>query len=421
MLPNESGVNLQNPTSPLARLFVDDARRAEFQGAVFSGIGHYPIIDSMTSYGALELAFSMQKPNPVIERSLCDDLRECLRQAIPAPNASDGFNAYVGMLGALYASEYKVILIDEPEAFLHPALARTLGKQIALQAKERHVYIATHSSEFLMGAVEAGVPVRILRLQFQDGIAASCLLDSSELRSFMHDPLLRSANVLAGLFSRSVIVSEADTDRAFYQEINTRLLTSRDARGIENALFLNAQNKQTVPRIVRLLRKMGVPAAGIVDLDVVSDGGTNWSRQMDAAGVPRAMRASLEAARVETFRNLRRVGEGDGKDYKRHGGISLLKGGERDAAETFFGDLARYGLFVVPIGEVEGWLPKLEISRAKHSWLHQIFEKMGTEPADVNYLRPGEGDVWDFIGECRGWLSDPERKGMDALDFPEDS
>lgn len=423
MLPDEQNANLQNPSTPLARLFVDNKRRASFQKAVFEGIGHYPVIDSMENFGTLKLAFSTEKPISDVERSLNDNYRKFLKKCISAPNASDGFNAYVGMLGTLHATDHKTILIDEPEAFLHPALARTLGKQIAKRSQGKHVYIATHSAEFLMGAVEAGVPVRIIRLQYQNNAATACLLDSDELKIFMHDPLLRSANVLSGLFSRSVVVTEADTDRAFYQEINTRLLSRRDARGIENALFLNAQNKQTVPRIVGLLRKMGVPCAGVVDLDVVSEGGTNWTNQATSIGIPVAMRTSVEASRRSTFDSLKAVSkDNDKKEYKRNGGINLLEGGEKEAAEAFLSVLGKYGLFVVPTGEIESWLPDLDIPRAKYTWLRQIFEKMGTDPMETGYVNPSEGDVWDFIGSLQAWLNNQARKGMEPTrTIPDDS
>ena len=134
MLPDERGASLNSPVGPLAKLFVDNDRRAVFQAAVYEGIGHYPVIDSVSVYGTMKLAFSKKKPDSVAERSLSEDFVSYIENSIPAEQASDGFNAYVGMLGALFSSDYKAILIDEPEAFLHPALARTLGKQIA---KER--------------------------------------------------------------------------------------------------------------------------------------------------------------------------------------------------------------------------------------------------------------------------------------------
>lgn len=296
---------------------------------------------------------------------------------------------------------------------MHPPLARALGKQIAEQARERNIYVATHSAHFLMGAVESGVRVRVVRLQYQDDAATACMLDSNDLKQFMTDPLLRSSNVLSGLFAKSVVVTEADTDRAFYQEVNTRLLSEGKGRGIENAVFLNAQNKQTVPRIVGLLRKMGVPAAGIVDLDVVAEGRTPWAKQMEGIGVPNAMRSSLESLRKTTFDHLKNASTNPAKKgYKTEGGTALLSGQNKEAADSLFSQLATYGLFVVPNGEIEAWLSTLDISRSKHSWLRQVFGKMGSDPDSADYLHPTNGDVWDFIAACNTWLIHTRRKGM---------
>jgi hypothetical protein len=76
------------------------------------------------------------------------------------------------------------------------------------------------------------------------------------------------------LFFEAVIVCEADSDRAFYQEINERLLAEFDNRGMNNCLFINAQNKQTVWDIVKPLRELGIPTIGIVDIDVLKEGGS---------------------------------------------------------------------------------------------------------------------------------------------------
>jgi AAA15 family ATPase/GTPase len=44
-------------------------------------------------------------------------------------DASDGVKAFIGILSELIAGDPKVILVDEPEAFLHPSLATTLGNE----------------------------------------------------------------------------------------------------------------------------------------------------------------------------------------------------------------------------------------------------------------------------------------------------
>ena len=121
----------------------------------------------------------------------------------------------------------------------------------------------------------------------------------------MRNPLLRSIGVLNALFYNAVIVTEADADRAFYQEINERLLLAKDPRGIDGCLFLNAQNKQTVWDIVRPLRELGIPAAGIVDIDVLKDGGAVWAKPMSGAFVPALSHASLGTERGPALQQFR--------------------------------------------------------------------------------------------------------------------
>ena len=117
MLPAESGANLQAPEQPLTKLFVDDARRCLFQSAVFAGIGQYPVLDSVRPFGAFSLAFASEKPDPAVERGLGPETLRVFEKTLQREAASDGFNACVGMLGALYASDYKAILIDEGDVW----------------------------------------------------------------------------------------------------------------------------------------------------------------------------------------------------------------------------------------------------------------------------------------------------------------
>ena len=65
---------------------------------------------------------------------------------------------------------------------------------------------------------------------------------------------------------------ERGTRIALYQEINLRLL-SNGGEGADSCLFLNAQNKQTEKKIIAPLRKMGIPAAAIVDIDILKKNG----------------------------------------------------------------------------------------------------------------------------------------------------
>lgn len=115
-------------------------------------------------------------------------------------------------------------------------------------------------------------------------------------------------------------------------------------------MFLNAQNKQTVWDIVKPLRDLGIPAVGIVDIDVIKEGGVNWNKVLDGIYIPERNKSSFRTNRE----NL--VNAFDGKDFKRSGGINLLTKEDQEFCSNFFDNLMEYGSFVVPIGEVENWL-----------------------------------------------------------------
>jgi hypothetical protein len=97
---------------------------------------------------------------------------------------------------------------------------------------------------------------------------------------------------------------------------------------------------------------------------------------------------------------------------KRDGGINLLAGQDKEAAENLLGQLAEYGAFVVHGGELESWLKPLGATGHSPGWLISIFEKMGDDPSTPGYVGPGNGDVWAFIGAIKAWISNPLRKGI---------
>jgi predicted ATPase len=399
--------DLKNPQTQLARLLTDDTKREKLRQTIYEATGLYFVIDH---FEGSKLKIRYGNTPPPSERSMEDETLEYMRNARGIENVSDGVKAYTGILLQLHAGNPNVIIIDEPEAFLHPSLARKLGKEIATGAatEGKHVFVSTHSSEFLMGAILSGAKVNIIRLTYEGDVGTARLLPSEELTNLMQDPLLRSVGVLSGLFYNHVIIGEADADRAFYQEINERLLSKNDARGVPHTLFLNAKGKDTIYRIIEPLRKLGIPSAVITDIDIVKNGGQEWTRLLSACNIPPSEHQSLGTRRTNILGFLNNTNS----EYKTSGGIELLSGSEREAADNLFDDLAKYGLFVVRRGEVEAWLSDLSVSRAKHTWLRSIFEKMGSDPSQPAYVTPGSGDVWAFIEQLRTWLIDPRRRGI---------
>jgi hypothetical protein len=292
-------------------------------------------------------------------------------------------------------------------------LTRKLGKRLTQLASDRgaNVLASTHSPEFLMGCVQSGKRVNVVRLTWRAGVATARLLRADKLDAMMRDPLLRSTGVLGALFHEGAIVCEADADRVFYAEVNERLLASR-AGGADGCVFLNAQNKQTIRRILRPLREMGIPAVAIVDLDLLK-GREDFRDLLKAAFVPPVFYEPWEEIRNRLDQKLR------GDAYKR-GGIYVAPRETRTMGEELLSSLAEYGLFVVPTGELECWLPELEVGGHGPEWLTAVFQKMGVDPTSPDYQRPNRGGVWKFMQRVAAWIADPRRRGMAEEVIPTD-
>ena len=410
LVSSQNAGDLQGePINSFSKLFKDQVLMSKVRDVIYGAFRKYLVIDP-TNLGNLRLRLSEEEPKDGLDKSLTDEAMAFHKNAILVEDASDGVKAFIGIIISLIAGESDFILVDEPEAFLHPTLSYKLGKEItSILSNDKRLFVATHSADFLMGCVQSNVGINIVRLTYGTQGATARILTQDKLKPLMQNPLLRSIGVFNALFYNAVVVTEADADRAFYQEINERLLKEKDPRGIEGCLFLNAQNKQTVWDIVKPLRELGIPAVGIVDIDVIKEGGEVWNKVLNGIYLPDLSHDSYRTNRSKLKQVFDKISE---KDMKRDGGVNLLNNSEKEFCLDFFKHLSDYGCLVVPVGEIEKWLESLDIDRGKSSWLRNIFEKMGDNPDLDEYVRPASGDVWDFIGEASKWINDPNKKGI---------
>lgn len=408
--PQAAGDLQRPPENSFQVLFRDDIKRHEVRRIVFDAFGRYFVIDP-THLSQLRIRLSDKPPhNDVEERGIHLEAVQFHAAAQLIDQASDGVKAFTGIVTEVMAGDPSVLLIDEPEAFLHPSLATKLAQEVARAASstDKRIFVSTHSPQFVMGCIQSGAPVNIIRLTYRSGIATTRILPSDEILELMRHPLLRSTGLLSGLFYEFVVVTESDADRAFYQEINERLLQFKPEWGIPNCLFINAQNKQTIQTLLRPLRKLGIPAAGILDVDVLKEGGLNWTNLLSSADIPQLSHSALANLRAA----VKGAMDATGRDMKRDGGLAILNDTDKQAAEDLLSQLRQYGVFVVPGGELESWMKELDASGHGPSWLIDIFERMGEDPKNGNYVQPKLDDVWMFLSQIRNWLFDPTRKGI---------
>lgn len=264
--------NVHQPVGVVPCLFTYENIRARWQQAVYKATNSHIVLDPTRKVGTAHVAIAPRSPEDRAEElePSYNKCRDFHKKSIPIDQMGDGLQCFAGILAVAMVGGLKILLVDEPEAFLHPPLARKLGRHLATLAQEHGMvcFVATHSADFLIGAAESNIPTNVVRLNYDGTQGSAKLLPAEQIRKLINNPLLRSSHILSGLFHRGVVVCEADSDRAFYEEVNNRLLDS--GKGIRDCMFVNGNGKSTLPTLVKALREVGVPTAVIYDLDILA-------------------------------------------------------------------------------------------------------------------------------------------------------
>ncbi len=362
-----------------------------------------------------------------------DYLRELRR--IPAlEEQGDGIRSFVGLTLTILAAKQRILLIDEPEAFLHPPQARLLGRQIAENlTSDRQAFVATHSKDVILGILDAKVPVTIVRLTREGEINNGRMLDRDMIESVWQDAFLRHSNLLDGLFHDAVVVCEGDVDCRYYAAVTETLLLQRRAKAPEedavrdpDILWVSSSGKSKMGAMVNALTPLGIPVFAIPDFDVLRDD-KEWIALSEALGMANAydvadlravrdeMRSSSvpdkEALRKKFNQELAAVGShpsdselerlrdifkpsSDWTLVKRYGVAHLAE--SMEAAMRLVDVGRRHRLFIVHEGELESWekLPGKRLKGAR--WFDQV-SKAGLLQAPSQSIRDFLSKILEVI------------------------
>lgn len=329
---------------------------------------------------------------------------DALAQLPRLEEQGDGVKSFLGLMTQLIAGSHQVLLVDEPEAFLHPPQARLLGQLLAERSAGQQVFIATHSTDVVQGALEAGGGVTIVRLRRSGAVNRASTLSDQSIKALWADPLLRYSEVLDGLFHDAVVVCESDSDCRYYSAVRDALpgTPAPGERRLE-LLFTHCGGKQRLHIAIRALRGVDVPVLAIADFDVLRDAAElrrvveaadgDWAqfeadqRQLDAAltsdrkplekiALSQAFSERLNECndRLTTkdaaeLRRLLRIE--DGWDRTKRSGTSGVPSGEPfAAAQRLVQALAGLGILVVPVGELERFVP--EVGTHGPAWVNSV-------------------------------------------------
>ncbi len=337
-----------------------------------------------------------------------EGLLEWLKSLPEVRSQGDGFRAFVGVMLAILSGEWPVVLIDEPEAFLHPPQARLLGRRLANEAAaDTQLLVATHSHDVLQGAIEGGQgKLSIVRLTRTGDTNKAAILEPESVKELWTDPLLRHSGALDGLFYAGVIVTESDSDSRYYGSVLDEVLTKRGSAPFE-WLFVQCAGKDRMAQIVATMRSMGVPARVIVDFDFLRDGsnvramveafdGEFGEIESDLSVLRSSIDSSAHGPAVQSVQRqvldvlsavqtseltrdaARKISticrtSGGWRSVK-HSGTAGVPGGDPSAAcLRLLAELEGLGVFVVPVGELERWEP--DIGSHGPKWLSEVLRQ----------------------------------------------
>ncbi|MGA7107310.1 MAG: AAA family ATPase, partial [Terracidiphilus sp.] len=213
------------------------------------------------------------QPKPGQDRVSIDYIKE-LEKLTPIQAQGDGMRSFLGILLFTTLGHEPVMLVDEPEAFLHPPQARHLGNFLVSEGDSyQQLFVATHSGDVLRGMLSsASTRIRVLRLRRSGDVNITRQLDNSQIARVRSDPLLRYSNILDGLFHERVVVCESDADCRFYSAIMDSIFdVGPEEERKPDIMFEHCGGKERLPLVIRSLRELEVPISVVTDFDVLND------------------------------------------------------------------------------------------------------------------------------------------------------
>ena len=304
----------------------------------------------------------------------------------------DGMRSFVGCLLHALVGDRSIVLMDEPEAFLHPPQARMLGSMLATNKPSgRQLVIATHSGDLLHGLLDSGKPIQVVRLTRDGNVNRASILKPADVAVLWNDPLFRFSNILDGLFHEQVVVCEGDADCRFYAAIGDVLPRSNDR--YSETMFTYGGGKDRAALIVHALKSLNVPVDAVLDFDVLSAerplrdivealGGTwnaieadwravknsvdttspplgiNQVKEQITAALDGASGATLSDEVAEQIKQAIRASR-PWANVKRSGLAAITSGTPTETVQRLLTNLAELGLHVVPCGELERFVPSV--------------------------------------------------------------
>jgi putative ATP-dependent endonuclease of OLD family len=290
-----------------------------------------------------------------------------------------------------------ILLYEEPEAFLHPALQREVGNIIESISKTNQVIVASHSPILVNPSRLENVV--IVRQELAPNphktnfhIPDSSLFEHDDDRSMIS--LLKLNNSSEFLFSDFILIVEGVSDRLLVESSWNKIRGKFDKK-FETISIIESGGKDVLPVWIGYLAKMGFPVKGCVDLDFLWNGSGKvlsddvvskfckkfWSMaekagycELDKEGKPK--HSLKNGSKKDAFKFI--VGDNPDKELNKW-------------AKHMFVELRKNNIWVLTQGEIEDYF--------------QLSSSSKTQYVSVGHeIRSGKVEVPDEIEKILTWL-----------------
>jgi energy-coupling factor transporter ATP-binding protein EcfA2 len=357
--------------------------------------------------------------------------KKLLEGTLPLTGQGDGMRSFATvLLNTMVRVMPSIILLDEPEAFLHPPQARLIGEFLAREhLPNTQLFIATHSQDVLQGLLNvAPTNLKIIRIQRDGTVNKTKLLDKTHTEAIRTDSVMKYTSVLSGLFHSRVIICESDCDCMFYNGI----LDLAEVHGglYPDVLFTQAAGKHRMASLAETLVSLDVDVDVIADIDVLNDLAVferlvkslngDW-KSISAMAQP--LKHTIEKRKFwldcrDVVREIGEILKGAGNeqtgsfpsalaegikailrkaspwDALKEAGRTAIPAGDPTQQFVRLQELcSQCGLWIVPVGEVEGFCKSVGNHGPK--WVQAVLESKDLASSELSEARQFMKKIWN--------------------------
>ncbi len=245
-----------------------------------------------------------------------------------------------------------ILLIEEPEAFLHPSLLGKMRNALESISLSNQVAFATHSPEMVSPHKLSDV-ILVRKIQNSEGKQCSVRLRGDpamlgQIGQKRLNELLQYQRSSRFLFSDAIAVVEGPSDVVLLEAMSEIL--AKESLDTLNIVFIDAGGKDLVAEFTEALEGLGLHAIGIVDLDYLWKGAGRIASGM--ADYSR-FREKFHAHYIEEYGNKNL---GGGNKYDKHKALDILTAEFEEVYRRLIEKIEEERkVYILPSGEVEDY------------------------------------------------------------------